>query len=173
MTDKEKTAAVTISLPNQSTVTTKAGRSLLEISEEVQESYGSPIAAAIVNGKMKDLTHQPPAGSAIRFLDLGTTEGARIYQRSLTFLLIYAAKLLFPTAQINIEHSLGKGLYCEIQKTPALSADDVAALEQKMRELVYADLPIEKKKYRCSRPLPVLPKPAFLIKCVSIKVADQ
>ena len=112
MTDKEKTAAVTISLPNQSTVTTKAGRSLLEISEEVQEAYGSPIAAAIVNGKMKDLTHQPPAGSAIRFLDLGTTEGARIYQRSLTFLLIYAAKLLFPTAQINIEQSLGKGLYC-------------------------------------------------------------
>jgi uridine kinase len=164
VTDKEKTAAVTISLPNQSTVTTKAGRSLLEISEEVQESYGSPIAAAIVNGKMKDLTHQPPAGSAIRFLDLGTTEGARIYQRSLTFLLIYAAKLLFPTAQINIEHSLGKGLYCEIQKTPALSADDVAALEQKMRELVDADLPIEKKKVPLQQAIASFAQAGFLDK---------
>ena len=75
MTDKEKTAAVTISLPNQSTVTTKAGHDLLEISEEVQESYGSPIAAAIVNGKKKDLTQQPRPAPPSDFSILAQRKG--------------------------------------------------------------------------------------------------
>src|SRR5690554_1679280 len=122
VTDKKQEATIKIILPDQSTITKKAGRSLLEISEEVAEYHASPIVAAIVNDRMKDLTHLPPASSVVKFLDLGTTEGARIYQRSLTFLLIYATKLLFPEAEINVEHSLGKGLYCEINKTPALTS---------------------------------------------------
>ncbi|HZK25659.1 MAG TPA: nucleoside kinase [Oscillospiraceae bacterium] len=146
MTDIEQTTTIKIILPDQTSVTKEAGRSLLEISEEVAEHYASPIVAAIVNDKMKDLTHLPQPSSVVKFLDLGTTEGARIYQRSLTFLLIYATRLLFPDAQISVEHSLGKGLYCEINKTPALTTEDVAALQHKMRELVLADLPIEKKK---------------------------
>lgn len=140
------TSTVNIILPDQSVVTAEAGRSLLEISKEVQEHYSTPIVAAIVNNKLKDLTHRPQESSVVHFLDLNTKEGARIYQRSLTFLLIYAVQQLFPEAQVTVEHSLGKGLYCEVKKTPALTADDVTAIEEKMRETVAADLPIEKKK---------------------------
>ena len=45
-----------------------------------------------------------------------------------------------------MEHSLGKGLYCEINKEPPLSAADVAAIERRMRRLVKMDLPLEKRK---------------------------
>ncbi|NLM51495.1 MAG: nucleoside kinase [Firmicutes bacterium] len=137
---------VKVILPDRTTVTTEAGRSLLEISKEVQKHYSTPIVAAIINNKIKDLTYIPQEPSVVEFLDLGTKEGARIYQRSLTFLLIYATQQLFPDAQVTVEHSLGKGLYCEIKKNPALTEADVLAIEKKMHETVAADLPIEKKR---------------------------
>ncbi|NLP36827.1 MAG: nucleoside kinase [Firmicutes bacterium] len=137
---------VKIILPDQTVINTEAGRSLLEISKEVQEHYPTPIVAAMINNKLKDLMHTTQERSVVEFLDLGTKEGARIYQRSLTFLLIYATKQLFPESQVAVEHSLGKGLYCEIKKKPALTAADVEAIEEKMRETVAADLPIEKKR---------------------------
>ncbi|HHX74795.1 MAG TPA: nucleoside kinase, partial [Firmicutes bacterium] len=102
---------VDIVLPDGNIVTTGTGRSLLEISREVEKYYPTPIVAAIVNDKMKDLTPVITEPAVISFLDLGTKEGARIYQRSLTFLLIYAVQQLFPAAQVAVEHSLGKGLY--------------------------------------------------------------
>ncbi|NLZ38228.1 MAG: nucleoside kinase [Firmicutes bacterium] len=117
--------------------------------------------AAIVDKRLKDLSHIPPASAVIEFLDLGTTEGARIYQRSLTFLLIYATMQLFPTARIEVEHSLGKGLYCEIKKETPLTAEDVAALEEKMRQVVEADLPIEKKKIPLSQAIEIFEKEGF------------
>ena len=160
MTEKEN-LTVNIILPNQTVIKKKAGRSLLEISEEVAEYYPTAIVAAIVNKKMKDLTHIPPDSAEVEFLDLGTTEGARIYQRSLTFLLIYATKQLFPQARIDVEHSLGKGLYCEIKKTKALSAEDVAAIEEKMRQIVQADLPIEKKKISLQQAIDIFNKEGF------------
>ncbi|MCR3922311.1 MAG: nucleoside kinase, partial [Firmicutes bacterium] len=146
MPSKQKKVTVDIILPDQSIVTKDAGRSLLEISKEVAEYFPSDIVAAVVNEKMRDLTHVPQEPSVVKFLDLGTKEGSRIYQRSLTFLLIYATHLLFPEAQIDVEHSLGKGLYCEINKSPALTAADVTALQSKMREIVQADMPITKNK---------------------------
>jgi len=143
---KSDKPTVNIILPDHSTVILQAGKSLLELSEQISLHYPTSIVAALVNGKLKDLTYVPEGAAVIRFLDIGTKEGASIYQRSLTLLLIYATRLLYPQAQIHVEHSLGKGLYCEIDKSPSLTAEDVKALEKKMRELITQNLPIKKTK---------------------------
>ena len=80
-------------------------------------------------------------------MDLHHPEGMRILSPGLTFLLIVAAKELFPDGRLLIEHSLGKGLYCELHKKPPLSSKDVEKLEQRMRELVEADVPFSRKEY--------------------------
>ena len=128
-------------------VTTLAGRrSLLEISEEVSSSYPSPIVAALVDNKLSELASLIENPAVIQFLDLTTREGARIYRRSLTFLMIHAVYKLFPEAVVKVEHSLGKGLYCEIEKKPELNAAEVAAVEKNMLQLVKKNLPIKKRR---------------------------
>lgn len=146
MTQAKDMPTVDILLPDNTIITATASKSLLELSTAVAKHFPSAIVAAMVNEKLRDLYYVPEGPAVIKFLDLTTKEGARIYQRSLTFLLIYATHVLFPEAKIFVEHSLGKGLYCEIDKSPALSAADVVALRKKMREIVNEDLPIEKKK---------------------------
>jgi uridine kinase len=146
LTEARENVTVEVILPDNRRLKVPGNRSLGDISKEVAEHYTSTIMAALVNEKVKDLETVVDTPAVIRFLDLTAKEGARIYQRSLTFLLIYATHLLFPEAKIKVEHSLGKGLYCEIKKSPSLSAEDVEALQNKMRELVRQDLSIRKSK---------------------------
>ncbi|MGI6708826.1 MAG: nucleoside kinase [Dethiobacteria bacterium] len=146
MSDKALPGKVHVLLPGGESMPAAGGRSLLEMGAELQPRYAAPIVAAVVDNNLYELTAavEPPA--TVHFLDLTDKEGRRIYQRSLTFLLIAAVSELFPGAAVTVEHSLGKGLYCEIKKTPALSAADVTAIERRMRQLVEMDLPIEKRK---------------------------
>ena len=66
------------------------------------------------------------------------------YVRTLQFVLIKAVLELFPEAKITIEHSLSKGLFGEIHKTPALDIDDIYDIKNRMREIIKADIPIRK-----------------------------
>lgn len=135
-----------VTLPGGKSLSVAGGRSLLEVAAEVQHYHKAPVVAAVVENKLYELTAVPETSATVRFLDLTDKEGRRIYQRSLTFLLIAAVSDLFPGAVVQVEHSLGKGLYCEIKKVPGLSAADVVSVERRMRELVEADLPLKKRR---------------------------
>lgn len=146
MTNESSFPKADVLLPGGETQTVAGMRSLLEISGEFGRFYPSPIVAALVDNKLAELNSPLEGPAAIQFLDLTTIEGTRIYRRSLTILLIQAVYDLFPEAVVKIEHSLGKGLYCEIDKQPALAAADVKSVEQLMWQMVNKDLPIKKRR---------------------------
>ena len=50
-----------------------------------------PVMAAIVNGKLRELTHPMHQDAVVQPLSMDSSDGMRIFQRSLTFLLVVAA----------------------------------------------------------------------------------
>jgi len=146
MARQPKFISVDVLLPGGKVQAVAGGRSLLNISVEFGGLYPSPIVAALVDNKLAEINSLIERPAVIQFLDLTTVEGMRIYRRSLTFLLIEAVYELFPEAVVKVEHSLGKGLYCEIEKKPALNEADVTAIEERMWQLVKMDLPIKKRR---------------------------
>ncbi len=122
------------------------GDDLLTISRRFQTHFPSTVVAATIDNELKELNYRPEKGGRLEFLDLYHPEGMRIYHRSLTFLLIAAAKEMFPQGRLSIEHSLGKGLYCELHKKTPLTKKEVEKLELRMRELVEADVPFPKEQ---------------------------
>lgn len=138
---------ITVLLPGNRSQTVETSGDLLGLSRDFQQYYQTPIVAAKLGNQLKELSFCPDCACEVEFLDLTHPEGMRIYQRSLTYLLLMAAQELFPEGVIFIEHSLGKGLYCELQKEPVLTEEDVIRLEEKMRELVQKDLPIVKERW--------------------------
>lgn len=108
---------------------------------------GVPIVAALVNGKLCELTYPVNADSDVIPISVTTSDGMRIYQRSLSFVLVVAARELFPEARIVVEHSLTlNGFYCEVRGRDPLTPQEVAQLEARMREIVEADIPIIKQR---------------------------
>lgn len=117
---------------------------LWDLSRRWQQEYSSTIVAAMLNGELRELTWSLTEDDKVEFLDLSSDDGQRIYTRSLSFLLVRAAKDIIPEGQISIEHSLGNGLYVEVRGSHLLAEEDVQALEDRMRQLVQADLPFKK-----------------------------
>ena len=74
-------------------------------------------------------------------------DGARIYRRSLTFLLEMAFTDLFPDGVLFVDHSVASGgYYCQVTGRNPLSKEEIASLKAHMRELVDANLPFERKE---------------------------
>ncbi len=74
-------------------------------------------------------------------------DGSRIYRRSLTFLLVVAVHQLFPDAMVTVDHSVTfGGYYCEVQGRPPFTAEELAAIQERMYSIVAADSPIDKER---------------------------
>lgn len=122
---------------------------LLTLAKEYEHNFTSPIVAALVNNKLRELTYvlrEEDDGGRIELLDLSTDVGMKIYVRTLNFLFAKACYDVFPDCRVRIEHSLGDGLYCEIDRAESITEEDVDLIERHMWELVERDIPIRKKK---------------------------
>ncbi len=104
------------------------------------------IVGAIVNHELRELTYPISMDSKVTPLNIASADGARIYRRSLTFLLEAAFVDLFPTGALNVDHSVSSGgYYCQVSGRPALTYQEISQLENHMRDLVAQDLPFERR----------------------------
>ncbi len=106
-----------------------------------------PFLAAEVNNRIKELSYRIYAPATVRFADITSFAGIRVYQRTAWFILQKAARDLYPDRTLHIRHSLGRsGFYCEIEGMTEFSKEETEALRRRMREIVAADLPIRRTK---------------------------
>lgn len=122
------------------------GTSLYEVSKCVQKDFTFPIIGAKLNGLTVDLNTTVSENAEIDFFDRSSSEGNRIYGRTLEFLVIVAAKdFLNHKADVHINYSLDNGIYCEIVNHK-VTEKDIMLFEDALRRLVKAKLPIVKSK---------------------------
>ncbi|MGE5530283.1 MAG: nucleoside kinase [Patescibacteria group bacterium] len=129
------------------------GRDLAAIGRDFARPERGPIVAARILNELRDLWHIPQDGDAIEWIDLRDPDGMRIYGRSLSFVLIRAARELFPGVRVTIEHSLCKGLYGEIHHGRELTGGDIAAVARRMAEIIARDEPITKSEMPLAKAL--------------------
>ncbi len=108
----------------------------------------SPVVAVKINNALKSLSSTLEDDCTLDFVDVGTEDGIRVYARSLILVLARAAREILPGSYVTVEHSLGNGLYGEIQLHRPLKESDIAAIERRMQEIVAADEPIVSRKVK-------------------------
>jgi len=110
------------------------------------EEMGAPLVA-LVDGKPEELTSKLYEDCNIVPIDIRDPLGARVYARSLIFMLVRAVSELFPGSRVAIEHSLGKGLYGEIYHNKKLCQKDIDDIKKRMSEIIESDDVIEKHAF--------------------------
>ena len=123
-----------------------AEMTLLELAQEVQKKGEPLIVAARVDNVLRDLQTSVGDFHTIELVDTRSEFGRRIYRRSVVFLLIMAVRELYPEAEVVVQFTAHKGLYCAIQSPFDVTGSVVRALEQRMREIVAENRPIIKKR---------------------------
>ena len=141
LSDKAR-ETVEVSLPDGRFITGRRGAALMEFMQVLQDSQDAMIVGAIVDGNLRELTFPIARDAVVTPLTMEDADGARIYRRSLTFLMEVAFKQCFPGGVLTIDHSVSSGgYYCQVEGVPNFSKADLNILETAMRELVRQDAP--------------------------------
>lgn len=133
------------------TLSVPMGTPLLELAGRI-EPGAYPFLAAMVNNRIKELNYKLYTSVSVRFVDITSFEGIRVYQRTAWFLLQKAVRDLHPDKTLHIRHSMGQsGFYCEVDGIEAFDTAQTSAIRRRMQELVEADLPITRQKMLTSQ----------------------
>lgn len=119
------------------------GLSITQLLGPSNKDMGGALVA-LVDGKPEELTSIIYKDCNIVPIDIRDPFGARVYARSLIFVLVRAVNELFPGSRVTIEHALGKGLYGEIHRDEELRQQDIDNIKKRMREIIESDDAIEK-----------------------------
>lgn len=141
-----------------------AGRSLGEIAQDLGLKLRYPILGACVNNKSAGLDFRLYQPKQVKFFDITAPEGRRMYVRSLILMLYAAAAEVMPEAELEVLHSVSKGLYCELRGADGKVIDPTTkqtlALLERMRELQKSALPIVRREIPASEAVKKLGKTA-------------
>lgn len=126
------------------TIEVAMGTTLLEVERQLRLDGPHPFLAAYVNNRIKELNYRIYKPVTVRFIDITSFEGIRVYQRTISFILQKAVRELFPDRTLYIRHSLGaSGFYCEISGFGPIPAEHLNAIKARMRGIIDRNLPIQ------------------------------
>ena len=129
------------------TLNIKDGTTYLELAKNFQKKYDHDIVLVLENNKMRELFRKVKDGAAVTFLTTGQIDGYNTYRRSATLLLlkaIYDVEGMDAVRGMKVEFSAGEGYYVSSRKMP-VNEETLARIENRMKELVGQNLPIEKR----------------------------
>ncbi len=124
------------------------GTTLFAISEDVAAEYSAPILLAMVNGKLKELRKVPKDGDVVNFVTMDTENGIRTYRRGIILVFMKAVYKVLGSKgleKVRIEHTIGNGIYGELEGGVCADAETLASVKQEMERIIAADIPFDKK----------------------------
>ncbi|ACJ74609.1 MAG TPA: nucleoside kinase [Thermosipho africanus] len=120
-------------------ITVEKGTTLERFVDEYEKYYESPIVAAKLNNSIVELFRPIIRSGEVEFLDINSTDGFRIYQRGLLFILKHTLKKLYPDYTLKVSHSVGKAIYCELKSKnnkKILSESEIKKVKDEMMKLI-------------------------------------
>ncbi|HEY6544108.1 MAG TPA: threonine--tRNA ligase [Dokdonella sp.] len=116
---------------------------------EVAASIGAGLAKATVagqvDGRLVDASDRIDHDATLRIITPKDPEGVEIIRHSCAHLVGHAVKQLYPAAKMVIGPVIEDGFYYDIWFERPFTPDDLAAIEQRMRELIEKDYDVVKK----------------------------
>jgi len=105
------------------------------------------IMAAMLDGHLVELNYRIKRDCTVRFLDYSNQDAMRMYRRGLAFVLIRAAKKVFPKNNLKIRYSVSDGLYCSFPDgTPVVSQKDLDRLSAEMSQIIESKIQFVRKE---------------------------
>ena len=136
---------ITVTLPDRSTRTAPAGAAVSTVAADISPRLAKQALAAVVDGRIVDLSHPLDADATVRFVTPDAPEALALYRHSTAHLLAAAVTALFPEAQCGIGPAIDEGFFYDFVVDRPFVPEDLTAIERKMGELAKQNLRYERK----------------------------
>ena len=151
------------------------GTTLTDIVEDQKIDIGEDILGAMVNNTLKEMDYMLYKPKTVRFIGYSHPDGRRMYVRSLSMVLFKAVVDLYPRFRLKIEHTVSKGLYCELEGLIDDEKHDevIKKLRKRMHEIIEQDLPFEREEIRTEEALQIFETLGLEDKCTLMRTRRQ
>lgn len=135
-----------LQLPDGSVLTVPAGTTPRAVAERVGSHLARAAVAAKVDGDLWDLDRPILRDCKIEILTPESPDALWVLRHSSAHVLATAVRQLFPEAQIGFGPPIEDGFYYDFDVPRPFTPEDLARIEERMREIVKADYPFVREE---------------------------
>jgi len=139
---------VNITLPDGSSQSYPQGVRPIDVARAISPRLADDAIVARVNDQLYDLTRPVETDAKLQILTPKNPEALDVYRHSTAHLLAAAVLELFPETKLGVGPPTETGFYYDFQRETPFTPEDLAKIEERMRELQSRDLPYERKLTR-------------------------
>ncbi len=136
---------IAITLPDGSRREFEQALTILELAQSIGPGLAKATVAGSIDGKLVDASDRIERDASVRIITPKDPEGVEIIRHSTAHLVGHAVKQLFPSAKMVIGPVIEDGFYYDIWNERPFTPDDMAAIEQRMSELIAKDYDVVKR----------------------------
>ena len=134
-----------ITLPDGSQRTFDKAVTVAEVAASIGAGLAKATLAGKVDGKLVDACDLIENDATLQIITPKDEEGLEIIRHSCAHLVGHAVKQLYPTAKMVIGPVIDEGFYYDIAYERPFTPEDMAAIEQRMQQLIDKDYDVIKK----------------------------
>ncbi len=134
-----------ITLPDGSQRSFSDPITVMELAQAIGPGLAKATLAGVVDGKTVDASYRIERDATVSIITDKSVEGLDVIRHSSAHLLAQAVKQLFPDAQVTIGPVIDDGFYYDFAYKRPFTPEDLAAIEQRMNELVEQNMPVQRR----------------------------
>ena len=115
------------------------------LKEEIEKNEFKVIGAKF-NNEYKRLDYVITENGIVSLVDISSKGGMRIYRRTLIYIMAKAFEELYKDLKIRVNYQLSNAMFCTVENME-ITDEMLKNVENKMKEIVSKNLPIQKKVF--------------------------
>ncbi len=135
----------TITLPDSKQLVFDSPVTVAQVAARIGAGLAKAALAGEINGNLVDTSHLIDRGVPLRIITDRDPQGLDVLRHSTAHLLAHAVQELYPDAQVTIGPVIEDGFYYDFAYKRPFTVEDLAAIEERMREIVARDLPVRRR----------------------------
>lgn len=160
---------IQLTFPDGQTREFPKGTTAIKVAQSIGPRLAAEALVARLNGRLVDLSSPISETAPIQFITPAMAEGLEVYRHSSAHLLAAAVLELFPDAHPGIGPPTETGFFYDFYREKPFTEDDLKKLEEKMAELVKADLAYERVYFPKEEGLRIFKQMGEFLKCELIE----
>ncbi|WP_437881570.1 threonine--tRNA ligase [Pseudomonas sp. LRF_L74] len=137
--------SISLTLPDGSQRRFEPPVSVAQVAAAIGPNLARNALAGRLEGRLVDVCETIDHDAPLHIITARDEEGLEIIRHSCAHLVGHAVKQLYPTAKMVIGPVIAEGFYYDIAYERPFTPDDMAAIEQRMHELIARDYDVVKR----------------------------
>jgi len=135
-----------VKLPDGKQLEIEPGEKARDVAAKIGKRLAREAVVAKLDGRLIDLDAPLDGGGDFEVVTKASAEGLEVLRHSTAHAMAQAIVELYPGSKLTLGPPIENGFFYDIEVNGRLTDDDLPRIEERMREIVSRDLPIEREE---------------------------